>query len=341
MADRSRRFTATVVGATGYSGAEIVRLLASHPDVAVVRATSERRAGARLAQECPWLDTDLVLESFDPASVDTDVVFLCQSAGFGMKAAPLLVGRTRVIDLGADFRLKPAEAFQTWYGMEHACPDLLEEAVYGLTELADPRQIASARILANPGCYPTSAALALAPLATAGMIAGTPVVDSKSGVSGAGRSKTDCDYLCAELSGGFRAYGVVGHRHTPEIEMAAGRHVRFTPHLLPFARGIHTTVHVPVEDGVDRAAILEAWRQAYAGRPFVAIQTEGWPSTKQVLGSNRCVLAADFDPRTGFATLVSVIDNLVKGAAGQAIQNMNLMLGLPEDAGLPRNGVWP
>lgn len=339
--DPAKKSTVAVVGATGYSGAEIIRLLANHPYVVVSVATSERRAGVSLRSECPWLDTDLTLQKLDAENLDVDWVFLCQSAGFSMKVVPQLLKRSRVIDLGADFRLPTAEAFEHWYGLHHACPELLAEAVYGLTEVADLQKLAAARLVANPGCYPTSVALALEPLARAGMIAGTPVVNSLSGVSGAGRSKTDTDYLCSELGGGMRAYGVVGHRHTPEMERAAGRHVRFTPHLLPYARGIHSTIHVPIEPDVARDHILNEWRRFYSGRPFVTLQDSGWPSTKVVLGSNRCILAADVDPRTGYATLVAVIDNLVKGASGQAIQNMNVMLGLPEDTGLPKNGVWP
>jgi N-acetyl-gamma-glutamyl-phosphate reductase len=178
-------------------------------------------------------------------------------------------------------------------------------------------------------------------MVASGFIEGTPIVDSKSGVSGAGRSKTDTFYTFSELSGGFQAYGVVGHRHTPEIEQTVGCKVRFVPHLVPMARGIHTTIHVQLKPGISRGQILELWGGTYRGRPFVHVQHKGWPSTKQVLGSNRCDLAADVDERTGLATLVSVIDNMVKGAAGQAIQNMNVMAGLPEETGLPLNGVWP
>jgi N-acetyl-gamma-glutamyl-phosphate reductase len=181
----------------------------------------------------------------------------------------------------------------------------------------------------------------LAPLVRAGLVEGTPIVDAKSGVSGAGRSKTDSYYTFSELSGTFQSYGVVGHRHTPEIEQTVGCRVRFVPHLAPMARGIHTTIHLRLKPGVGAAQVAELWQETYRGRRFVRVQEKGLPSTKQVLGSNRCDVAVQFDERTGFATLLSVIDNMVKGAAGQAIQNMNVMAGLPEETGLPLNGVWP
>ncbi len=331
-----------IVGASGYAGAEAVRLLATHPCAKVARVTSERSAGKPLQGECPWLSTDLVLESYDAARIDEPVVLLCGESGFAMRQAPELLREGRVvIDFSADFRLRDLAVFEAHYGREHASPQLLEEAVYGMTELVDDEALRGARLVANPGCYPTAAALALVPLARTGLLAGVPVVDAKSGVSGAGRSKKETAYLMAELSGSFGAYGVVGHRHTPEIEQSVGRPIRFTPHLLPVARGLQATIHVPLTEGTGRQEVLDAWRDTYAGRPFIEVREDGWPSTKEVVGSNRCVLAAAFDDRTGHAVLVSVIDNLVKGAAGQAVQNMNVCLGLPEEAGLPANGVWP
>lgn len=330
---------AAVVGATGYGGAEAVRLLSAHPQVEVVAATSARLAGTPLRNECPWLDTDLVLSAFDPEHLDADVALLCQEAGFAMQHAPQIAERMRVIDFSADFRLRDPSEYARWYGREHLRPEV--EAVYGLPELGSRSEIAQAKVIANPGCYPTATLLALVPLERAGLIEGVPVVDAKSGVSGAGRSRKETDFLLGELEGGFKAYGVTGHRHTPEIEQELGRVVRFTPHLLPFARGIHATCHVPLRPGADRAEVLQAWFEAYRDEPFVRIRGEGWPSTKEVRGTNACVLAAAFDERTGHAVLVSVIDNLVKGAAGQAVQNLNLMFGLDETAGLPTFGVWP
>ncbi|HEY0866760.1 MAG TPA: N-acetyl-gamma-glutamyl-phosphate reductase [Fimbriimonas sp.] len=323
-----------VVGATGYGGAEAVRLLAGHPCARVATVTSSRNPGKPLSEDCPWLDSDLLLEPFDPDALDADVAFLCQEAGFAMEHAPGLSKRMRVIDFSADFRLKDRAVYEAFYQRPMTAPDV--DAVYGLPELVDD-DFTQARIVANPGCYPTSALLGLVPLMRAGLVAGIPVIDSKSGVSGAGRSRKETEYLFGELSGGFKAYGIHGHRHTPEIEQLAGTKVRFTPHLIPIARGILTTIHVPIKEAADLDALF---RDAYQGRPFVKIRNQ-LPSTKQVMGSNRCDLHASYDESTGYAVVVSVLDNLGKGAAGQAIQSMNLMFGLPEETGLPTNGVWP
>lgn len=339
MAPSSLR--ALVVGGTGYTGAEVVRLLLGHPRIAGIAATSERQAGQPLRRACPWLATDIVLETFDPERVEADIVFLCQSSGMAMRVVPRMLDRTRVVDLSADFRLRDRALYPTWYGFEHACPAGTPPTVYGLPELGDRSAWARARLIANPGCYVTASLLALVPLQRSGLIEGTPVIDAKSGVSGAGRSKAETDYLLAELDGGMKAYALGRHRHTPEIEQELGRLVRFTPHLLPFARGIHATIHVPLRPGTTDRAIRDVWHDAYAGAPFVEVREEGLPSSKETLGSNRCVLAAAFDERTGLATLVSVLDNLVKGAAGQAVQNMNLMFGFDETAGLTPHGVWP
>ncbi|HVL38531.1 MAG TPA: N-acetyl-gamma-glutamyl-phosphate reductase [Fimbriimonadaceae bacterium] len=334
--------TVAVVGATGYAGSEAVRLLAGHPKFRVTRVTSERSAGKPLSEQCPWLATSLTLQPFVAEEIEEDFVLLCQEAGFAMThAARLLEQGARLVDFSADFRLKSPELYEEWYGSPHLAPELLSQAVYGLTELADAEALRSAHLIANPGCYPTAALLALEPLRREGLVAGIPVIDSKSGVSGAGRSKVESDYLFAEMSGGFKAYGVVRHRHTPEIEQAlGGLQVRFTPHLLPVPRGIHSTIHVPVRPGLRRSEIIDAWRCAYGNERFVSI-SDTPPSTKAVVGSNRCMLWAEVDERTGYAVLVSVIDNLVKGAAGQAIQNLNVMAGLRSETGLPVDGVWP
>lgn len=331
----------SVVGASGYTGSETVRLLSLHPYVELAHATSERLAGRRLSESCPWLATDIVLEPLSSEVLDVDFVFLCQRNRFAMEAAPGMLKRTRVIDLSADFRLKDPAAYEAWYGGRHTAPELLDQAIYSIPELC--RQSHSqARLLANPGCYPTATLLALQPLVEAGWVVGTPVIDAKSGVSGAGRTKTEVDFMFTELDGGFRAYAATGHRHTPEIEQQlGGLTVRFTPHLVPMTRGICSTIHVPVREGLTDRSIRDLWLARYAGRPCVRVQEHGFPSTKAVLGSNACVLACAMDDRTGFAVLVSVIDNMVKGAAGQAIQNMNLMAELPEATGLPLDGVWP
>ncbi len=212
--------------------------------------------------------------------------------------------------------------------------------VYGLPELVDRQSIAAAELVANPGCYPTASLLALMPLVRAGLVSGVPVIDAKSGVSGAGRSRKETEYMFSELDGGFRAYGAVGHRHTAEIEQLSGHIVRFTPHFLPIARGIHSTAHIPLTERKSKAELRQIYEDAYRDERFVTMQ-DALPSTKQVLGSNRCIISVDADERSGFAVVCSVIDNLVKGMAGQAIQNMNLMAGIAEETGLPMDGMWP
>lgn len=326
-----------MVGATGYAGAELIRLLAGHPEAEVGVATSARAAGDSLAAHAPWLDSDLRLIPFDPAA-DCDVFFLCQEAGFAMEHADPLLGHAKVVDLSADFRLSDAALYEKTYGRAHAAPSHLP-AVYGLVE-ANREAIAGANLVANPGCYPTCSLLALLPLVRSGLIpeGAIPVIDAKSGVSGAGRSRSETAYTFSELSGGFKAYATTGHRHVPEIEEHSGVKVRFTPHLVPMARGLEATLHVPIQGG--RREIEDAYREAYANEPFLRL-VDSPPSTKQVLGSNRCDLFWDFDERIGYAVATSVIDNLVKGAAGQAVQNMNVMFGLSETLGLPKNGVWP
>jgi N-acetyl-gamma-glutamyl-phosphate reductase len=331
----SEQFRVAVVGATGYGGSETIRLLARHPSFKVTVATSGRLAGRPLREECPWLGTDLVLERLDPNRLDVDFIVLAQENGFAMEHAAALLDRARVVDLSADFRLRDHNVYREYYGREHSRPDL--QGVYGLPELEDRNAIAGARLVANPGCYPTAALLALSPLK--GSILGVPVVDAKSGVSGAGRSRQETDYLFAELSSGMKAYGVARHRHTPEIEQGLGQTVRFTPHLVPISRGIHATCHLPVAETTVEI-LRERYWDAYRSENFVRI-VPAPPSTKQVQGSNRCDIFVDYDPRTSMAVVITVIDNLVKGMAGQAIQNLNLMAGLPETTGLPLDGQWP
>jgi N-acetyl-gamma-glutamyl-phosphate reductase len=325
-----------IVGATGYGGAELVRLLAIHPKADLVLATSSRSAGKAIREECPWLASNLRLTEFDPERVDVDVLFLAQESGFALEHAGALIERTRVVDLSADFRLTDLEAFERFYKKKHPGSPAFPDVVYGLPELVDHDQIRKAKLVANPGCHVTASLLALMPLAP--YLTGTPVLDSKTGASGAGRSRKETEYLFSELDGGVRAYAEVGHRHTPEIEMILGRKVRFTPHLVPMARGLEVTLHAPIEGTpADLCGIYQAFSN---GKPFVNIVDRS-PSTKQVLGSNRCDVFATYDEHTGFAVVTSVIDNLVKGAAGQAIQNMNIMFDFPEGTGLPIHGVWP
>ena len=325
-----------IVGATGYTGAELVRLLTSHSGVEIVAATSGRAAGERLDKQCPWLYTDLILSSFDPATVGADLVFLAQENGFASKVAPTLIQRgLRVVDLSADYRLLDEIAYEKHYKMPRAPFDF--PVAYGLCELADKTSIRDTSLVANPGCYPTATALALAPFYRAGLVNGVPVIDAKSGVSGAGRSKTDSTFLFSEREGSFAPYAVTGHRHVPEIEQTLGVPVRFTPHLIPTPRGMEVTCHVLLASACDPMQVL---RETYGGSPFVRV-VESLPETKQVVGSNRCDLYATIDEHTNYLVTTSVIDNLVKGAAGQAIQNMNIMFGFDETAGLPIHGVWP
>lgn len=329
----------TVVGATGYGGAELMRLLGNHPAFLVSQVTSARSAGTPLRSHCPWLPTDLVLEPYEAESVRGEIVFLAQEAGFAMREVPALLSKHRVIDFSADFRLKDPSQYPRYYKFEHVSPGLLDEAVYGLPELVNREEIAAARLVAVPGCHATASSLAIAPLVRAGIVPEDAVVvaDSKTGVSGAGRSRKETEYLFSELVGSVKAYAVTGHRHTPEIEMMTDRRVRFTPHLVPMSRGIEVTAHVPVKRPADIGAILASF---YDGSPLVRVSDRA-PDTKEVVGSGRAAVWGVYDDHTGYAVVTSVIDNLGKGAAAAAVQNANLMVGLPEETGLTAGGLWP
>ncbi len=342
-----------VVGATGYAGVEIVRLLVRHPNAQITCVTSESRSGVPLSAVFPHLSGYVPeqLRPFSPKETAelADVVFLARGNGWAMKhAAALLRAGVKVIDIAADFRLRDPAVWREYYGCEHEAGDLLAEAVYGLPELYRD-QIRKARLVANPGCYPTSAILALAPALKLGLVETRGViVCSASGVSGAGRSKTEVPYLFSELDSNYRAYGVLKHRHTPEIEqelsVAAGTAVpvTFTPHLVPMTRGIHTTAYASLAAGADPSGLRQAYEEFYRDAPFVHVLLDGqFPETKQAAGSNYCRISPVFDERTGRVIVLSVIDNLVKGAAGQAIQNMNLMFGLDETAGLDFPAMYP
>ena len=338
-----------IVGGTGYTGVELLRLLAQHPDVDVRAITSRKDAGTRVADMFASLRGRYTLAFADPAEADLgscDAVFFATPHGVAMaQARGLLAAGARIIDLAADFRLKDPAVFEQWYGMPHACPDLLAESVYGLPEV-NRDAIRGARIVGNPGCYPTAVQLGFLPLLEAGIVDTAHLVaDCKSGVSGAGR-KEEMSLLFAEASDNFKAYGVKGHRHHPEIvqglNAAAGSPVRlvFTPHLVPMIRGIHATLYARLTDtGVDLQALFE---KRYAGEPFVDVMPAGsMPDTRSVRAANVCRIAVH-RPQGGDMALVLVVeDNLVKGAAGQAIQNMNLMFGLPETTGLTALPVLP
>ncbi len=342
---------AAIVGGSGYTGLELLRILNRHPKVEVVAVTSRKNKGKRLQDLFPSLSGfyDLTFTDPDPGilSSQADVVFTAVPHQAAMAVVPafLEAGR-KVIDLSADFRIRDKDVYEMWY-QAHTAPHLLEQAVYGLPELYG-REISKAALVANPGCYPTSTILPLAPLLKAGVISPRGiVVDSKSGVSGAGRSASLATSFC-EVSNGFKAYKVGCHRHTPEIEqeltVAAGSDViiNFTPHLVPMTRGILTTAYASLAAPSSTSRILEILSQAYESCPFVRVLPEGnLPDVSQVRGSNICCMGAVVHERTGRVILVSVIDNLVKGASGQAVQNLNIMEGWSEELGLDTIPLFP
>lgn len=347
-----------IVGAAGYTGGELVRLLAVHPEVRLTALVSRSEAGRCLSEVLPHLQgVELPpLEGFDADLLarNCDLVFLAQETGFAMQQVPMLLAKgLKVIDLAADFRLKDAALFEEWYGQPHQAPELLQEALYGLPELVPSEAYRSARLIANPGCYPTLAALALAPMVAEEWIETDGIImDAKSGVSGAGRARVAVEYLFTELDANFKAYNVARHRHTPEIEQAlsanlpdptrASVKVRFTPHLVPMTRGILSTAYARLRHPVKEEALYELYRRFYAHAPFVVVRPPGqFPTTKQVYGSNRCDLGLAVDDRTGYVVVIGVLDNLIKGAAGQAVQNLNRLYGFDETAGLPLIGVYP
>ncbi len=333
-----------IVGASGYTGAELLRLAAAHPELDVVVATGDTQAGTPVAELYPSLAAaypDLVFAPYDPAAcAGLDLVFLGLPHGASQAIVPELIGKVgHLVDLAADFRLHDASLYPTWYGEAHAAPELLADFAYGLPELFRD-DIAAAAHVAAPGCYPTAAGLALAPLVRAGaVIAEGIVVDAASGVSGAGRPPKPTTTFCA-VDEDFTAYGLLDHRHTPEIEQVTGASVLFTPHLAPMNRGILATCYARPAGATSTAALLELLGGAYEGEPFVVVG-EASPSTKATLGSNVAQLTARFDERTGWVMAIAAIDNLTKGASGQAIQCANLLLGLPETTGLPTVGVYP
>lgn len=328
-----------VVGASGYGGAEAVRLLLRHPNAEVCHVTSARNPGKPLREFCPWLETSLVLEAYRP-DFEVDAYLLCQEVGFAAEHAPELESRYRVIDFSADFRLRDGAAFERVYKAPWPNPKLAQQPVYGLPELIGREKIAAARVVANPGCYPTASLLGLKPFLDADFVTGVPVIDAKSGVSGAGRNHTETEYLFTELAADFKAYKPVGHRHVAEIVQLAGIPVRFTPHLLPISRGIEATIHIPLKSPSSKAELIELLNEKYKNEPFIRV-TESEPTVKQAVGTNLCYLTADYDPDTQFAVVRSVIDNLGKGAAGQAVQSLNLMFGLNETDGLQGGALWP
>ena len=345
----SKKIKVGIVGGTGYTGVELLRLLAIHPDVELTAITSRGEAGMPVADMFPSLRGFVDLAFSDPASANLshcDVVFFATPHGVAMSQAQILLDAgVKLIDLAADFRLQDIAVFERWYKMPHSCPDILSNAVYGIPELYRER-IQSAQVIGNPGCYPTTVLLGLAPLIEQGYIDfSAPIIaDSKSGVSGAGR-KAEVATLFAESSDTMKAYGIAGHRHHPEIHaqltLLAGTELQFifVPHLIPMIRGMLSTIYVKLSDKAKSVDLQKLYQQRYQNEDFVDVMPAGsLPETRSVRGSNMIRIALHPQPQTGYLTLVVIQDNLVKGAAGQAVQNMNIMFGLRENTGL---GVVP
>ncbi|MDA8413961.1 MAG: N-acetyl-gamma-glutamyl-phosphate reductase [Desulfobacteraceae bacterium] len=341
-----------IVGASGYTGLELIRILYCHPEVAVTCLTSEQSAGRRISDIFPTLRgrCDLILENLEPVRVaeKADLIFTALPHKAAMEVVPtfLKLGK-HVIDLSADYRLSDPEVYGAWYE-PHLNPANLKKAIYGLPELRRAR-IKGARLVANPGCYPTSIILGLAPLLKKGLInTGDIIADSASGVTGAGRG-AKVDSLYCEVNEGFRAYGAGGvHRHIPEIEQELSLlakellTITFTPHLVPMDRGILSTIYATPRTATTTEKLNQLYQDFYRGEPFVRVLPQGsLPSTAFVRGSNFCDIAPLVDQRTGRVIIVSAIDNLVKGASGQAVQNMNLVCGFPETMGLEGLGLFP
>jgi N-acetyl-gamma-glutamyl-phosphate reductase len=339
-----------VLGASGYTGSELLRLLLIHPKIEVAHLTADKHAGKRIADVLPHLRNFLKLDlkPLDVKSIPEEIEFIFTALPHGASAKvveELIERGKKVVDLGADFRLSH-HAYKEWYG-EHHCPELLSEAAYGITELFESK-IEKAKLVANPGCYPESAILGLAPALKNKMIdEDSIIIDSKSGVSGAGRSPELAYHFC-EVNESVKAYKVGEHRHTPEIDEVLSNYsglkvrVTFTPHLVPMDRGILSTIYVKLKDEITTRELLDHYENFYKGKRFIRITPEKtYPSTGEVKGSNFCDIGIRANPRNRTATIISVLDNLVKGASGQAIQNMNVMMGFPESLGLDMPPVFP
>lgn len=337
-----------IVGGTGYTGVELLRLLAQHPKVKIKTITSRSEAGMDVTDLFTNLRGHIKLKFSDPSKAKLDkcdLVFFATPNGIAMQQTEDLINAgVKVIDLAADFRIKDVGEWEKWYGMQHACPNLIAKAVYGLPEI-NRKQIKKAQLIANPGCYPTAVQLGFLPLIETGAVdINHLIADVKSGVSGAGR-KAEVHTLLAEASDNFKAYGVPGHRHLPEIKQGlsyiAGKPVglTFVPHLVPMIRGIHATLYATLTKKVDLQSLYE---KRYSGEAFVDILPAGkHPETRSVRGSNLCRIAVHQPQNGDTAVILSVTDNLVKGAAGQAIQNMNIMFDLPETLGISQIPLLP
>jgi len=341
-----------ICGGSGYTGAELLRILLLHPEVEVTAVTSEKSAGKRVTDLYPHLHkyAHLVYEHLDKEKLlkKADLFFMALPHGASQEAVDFFFKKgKKVIDLSADYRIADAEVYEEWYKTPHNYKTTLKKAVYGLPELYR-KQIKRAGLIANPGCYPTSAILGLCPALKKGLIdINSITVDSKSGTSGAGR-KADVAFSYCEVNEGFKAYGIGVHRHTPEIEQEisgiAGKSIKinFTPHLVPMDRGMLSTIYGKLVKGVDTSGVLAAYKKFYAKEPFVNVLDEGrYPNAKNVRGSNYCEIGLEVNKRTDTLIIVSAIDNLVKGASGQAVQNMNIMMGFEETTGLESLGLFP
>ncbi|MBD3271120.1 MAG: N-acetyl-gamma-glutamyl-phosphate reductase [Elusimicrobia bacterium] len=334
----------SIVGATGYTGGELIRILLKHPHVKLVHLTSESNAGKPISAIHPWLKgrLDIVCQRYEVNRIaaDSDVVFLCLPHGTAfLPAAELSARKKKIIDLSADFRLKNPKTYKHWYALSHPEPGLIKQAVYGSPELYR-KKIARASLVANPGCYATAVILALAPLAKKKLITRSVIADAKSGVSGAGK-KLNLMYHYAEANENLLAYAVGHHRHAPEIEQELTRlytkplTISMTPHLVPMSRGILVTSYAPLTRALTREQLIKEYKKYYRNDPFIVVLPPGeFPETKSVAGTNYCHIGVHVDTHTRTAIIVSVIDNLIKGASGQAVQNLNLMCGFSETEGL-------
>jgi N-acetyl-gamma-glutamyl-phosphate reductase len=349
---QDEKLTVAICGGSGYTGVELLRILSGHPQVKVTAVTSEKSAGKNVSALFPHLQKyrNLLYEPMNKIGLlkKADLFFLALPHGASQEAVSFFFENKKpVIDLSADYRLSDPKVYQEWYGLPHKYPDTLKKAVFGLPEIYRSR-IKKAKLIANPGCYPTSAILALLPAVRNKLIdLSSVIIDSKSGTSGAGR-KADLAVSFCEVNEGFKAYGIGTHRHTPEIEqelsLASGKKMRvnFTPHLLPVDRGILTTVYARLTKKADTASVLNAYRKVYKNEPFVNVLDEGiFPNIKNVRGTNFCHIGIKVVPRTNTLVMVSAIDNLVKGASGQAVHNMNIMMGFAETAGLGSLALFP
>eukprot|EP00892_Ulva_mutabilis_P011855 jgi/Ulvmu1/9041/UM005_0134.1 len=346
----NERIKVAVLGASGYTGAEVIRLGANHPHMEITQLTAERAAGKQFEDVFPSLApaaAGTMVKIGDVNFDDIDAAFCCLPHATTQEVLAGLPEHVKVVDLSADFRLRDVDTYAEWYGGEHKAPELQKEAVYGLTEL-HRAAVADARLVANPGCYPTSVQLPLVPLLKAGLISSEGIIiDAKSGVSGAGRAAKEGTLFC-EITEGMQSYGVSRHRHMPEIEQgladAAGGDVRvsFTPHLIPMSRGMQSTMYVQMADGATVDGLRDALAEAYKEEYFVRVLAAGqMPQTRHVRGSNFCLVGLYEDRLQGRAIVISVIDNVCKGASGQAIQNLNVMMGCRESTAIDVMPVFP